>query len=400
MIRFLSAWLLLLYSGLSPLWASLNFTTVDTPAQWQAVLQQAQAEAQPIYVFVTTDWCGYCKKMKRDVFALARVSDYYNETFLSVELDGETAFGEAFAARYGVPGFPTHLFFSPQEALLHQREGYQDETQLLLAGRTAVHQQTALLRLKAGYQADTLSDADLLRYLHLVGEQTPARAQQMAREQVAGTDQTQWLRSPYLDLIAGYLSDLSDPRVRYLLAHKSEMNDATEGSFEHFVEALYNANLSQAIATQDSALVERLVQEVLPRYLPDPNDLPEARFTTYKIYHASREAWAAYVALVEAEAKRRQGERDVFWYQETYSVVEEYPETPLLSQSRAWLDRALALVDDFETRSLYAYVEGMLGHFDAARMQANRALALAQDPKQREAAQEILTMIEQAEAGE
>lgn len=401
MFKSLFIWLLLLSGSLPSLQAAFDFTVVDTEDQWNAVLQQAQADDQPIYVFVTADWCGYCKMMKRDVLSLARVSDYYNERFLSVELDGETAFGEAFAAAYGVAGFPTHLFVSPQQNLLHESEGYQDETQFLLAGRMAVDNYELMPRLAAGFEAGTLSDADLLRYLELVAAQDPDRASELGQARLAEADRDDWLTTPYLELAAAHCRDLTDARVQYLLQHRSAVIAAQdEAFFEAFIERVFNYNLEQAIATEQEALVERIVQEVLPSYLADPAGLPEARFTTYKLYHANREAWDAYAHLIEAEGQRRTEELDIYWYTQAFEVLEEYPNEMLLERATTWLDQALGVVDDFETRALYAYTEGMLGDIEAARRQAQRAQALAQNAEQQQAAQEILEMIDQAAAGE
>ena len=54
-------------------------------------LQEARKRNLPVLVDVYTDWCGWCKRMDRDVYAQPEVRDYLSRKFVTVKLDAEAA---------------------------------------------------------------------------------------------------------------------------------------------------------------------------------------------------------------------------------------------------------------------------------------------------------------------
>jgi len=94
--------------------AGLNWRT------WDRGLSEAVAAGRPVLVDVYTDWCGWCKRMDRDVYARQDVQDYLARKFVTVKLDAEsnqaaryetrTWTSRTLARRLGVTGYPTTLF--------------------------------------------------------------------------------------------------------------------------------------------------------------------------------------------------------------------------------------------------------------------------------------------------
>jgi thioredoxin-related protein len=101
---------------------------------WEAGLREAQASKRPILVDVYTDWCGWCKRMDRDVYARADVRDYLARTFVAVKLDaealndvsydGKTYTSRTLASHFRVTGYPTTLFLDPSGRHLVSVPGY------------------------------------------------------------------------------------------------------------------------------------------------------------------------------------------------------------------------------------------------------------------------------------
>ena len=87
---------------------------------WDAGLAQARATGKPLLVDVYTDWCGWCKRMDRDVYSREDVRDLLAKHFVLVRLDAESAAAARYlkeattpreiAARFGVTGYPTTIF--------------------------------------------------------------------------------------------------------------------------------------------------------------------------------------------------------------------------------------------------------------------------------------------------
>ena len=87
---------------------------------WSAGVKDAEASKRPILVDVYTDWCGWCKRMDRDVYARPEVREYLNKRFVAVKLDAEDETAATYegrkyshrtlAARFRVTGYPTTIF--------------------------------------------------------------------------------------------------------------------------------------------------------------------------------------------------------------------------------------------------------------------------------------------------
>ncbi len=101
---------------------------------WNEGLAAAAGGTKPIIVDVYTDWCGWCKRMDRDVYARADVSGYVNEHFVMVRLNAESAervtysgrtmTARALAGGFQVTGYPTTIFLRPDGTHLANVPGY------------------------------------------------------------------------------------------------------------------------------------------------------------------------------------------------------------------------------------------------------------------------------------
>ena len=124
---------------LLPLWpaASATAETGRTELRWLSWNQgvaEAAASKRPILVDVYTDWCGWCKRMDRDVYARDDVRDYLKRYFIAVRLNAESAdevrWGDrtltsrALAQQLRVSGYPTTIFLRPNGEHIANVPGY------------------------------------------------------------------------------------------------------------------------------------------------------------------------------------------------------------------------------------------------------------------------------------
>lgn len=97
-------------------------------------IAEAEKSKKKILVDIYTDWCGFCKKMDREVYADQEVIAYLSKYFEVVKLHGESdkkvsykgkVITEAdFSRMLGVGGYPTTAFFEPKGELITPVEGY------------------------------------------------------------------------------------------------------------------------------------------------------------------------------------------------------------------------------------------------------------------------------------
>jgi thioredoxin-related protein len=132
---------IVLASGLAIADSNHN-TTTDKPAvkgdapveapQWltdyTAAKAQALSETKALMLdFTGSDWCPWCVKLDREVFATEKFQDYARKNLVLVKVDfprrrelavAEREQNERLAARFGIQGFPTVLVLGPDEKLL------------------------------------------------------------------------------------------------------------------------------------------------------------------------------------------------------------------------------------------------------------------------------------------
>lgn len=124
----------LFYSGSL---ATENPTKPTAPQTWMgfdAGLKEAQKSNRKVLVDVYTDWCGWCKKMDKEVFAHVKIAPYLSEQYVLVKLNAESAarltykdakYSESELAKsFGVTGYPTLLFLEPNGDLITTLPGY------------------------------------------------------------------------------------------------------------------------------------------------------------------------------------------------------------------------------------------------------------------------------------
>lgn len=92
-------------------------------------LTRARSEKRILLVDVYTDWCGWCKKLDREVFGDARVSEAARG-LIAVRVNAEKG-GETVAQRYDVQGYPTVLFLDGSGKIVKRIDGYVDATEML-----------------------------------------------------------------------------------------------------------------------------------------------------------------------------------------------------------------------------------------------------------------------------
>ena len=86
-------------------------------------LDLARASNKPVLIDFGAGWCGWCKKLDREVFPDAQVVAL-SEKFVNVKIDTDAT--PAVAQKYGVRGLPTIVFLSSTGEVLNTTVGFRD----------------------------------------------------------------------------------------------------------------------------------------------------------------------------------------------------------------------------------------------------------------------------------
>ena len=90
----------------------------DVKTAWQSTQQQNR----PLLVFVTTNHCLYCSKMKQSTLSNPAVVATINRSFVPLVLSGETP--SPLLADLAVTGFPATFIISQEAVILARLDGY------------------------------------------------------------------------------------------------------------------------------------------------------------------------------------------------------------------------------------------------------------------------------------
>lgn len=92
---------------------------IDWMTSYEEALAKAKAEHKPVLLFFTgSDWCGWCKRLDREVFSQAAFQSFATANLVLVKIDfpkyvkqteEEKNRNWKLAERYGVSGFPAIL---------------------------------------------------------------------------------------------------------------------------------------------------------------------------------------------------------------------------------------------------------------------------------------------------
>jgi uncharacterized protein YyaL (SSP411 family) len=106
-------------------------------ASWNEILSTAKEENKPVFLDISASWCGYCKRMKANVFTNPDVANLYNATFINFSVDGEKGEGIQLAKKYGVKGYPTFVFLNPDGSISYQTSEYHNKDAFLKLAKKA-----------------------------------------------------------------------------------------------------------------------------------------------------------------------------------------------------------------------------------------------------------------------
>jgi len=105
---------------------------------WESALAKAKKENKLIFLDVSASWCGPCKRLKKNTFPDERVGNYFNENFISVEVDGEIGEGVNLVQQYRVEGYPSLFFINGDGEVITKTMGFLPPSEFIKFGKSVL----------------------------------------------------------------------------------------------------------------------------------------------------------------------------------------------------------------------------------------------------------------------
>ncbi len=92
-----------------------------TARSYKDAIKKSEKEGVPVLVFFEADWCGWCKKMKRDSLTDKDVKEIM-KNYILVLVDYDR--NKSVARRFGVRSIPSYVITNAKERRLKSGNGY------------------------------------------------------------------------------------------------------------------------------------------------------------------------------------------------------------------------------------------------------------------------------------
>ena len=135
---------------------------------WAEIVKKAKAEKKLIFLDAYASWCGPCKWMSKNTFPDEKVGEFFNANFICAKIDMEKGEGPDLKAKFGVPAYPTLLYISGDEIVMHRTVGGSDPAGLLEQGKIALDPNQRFETFDTKFKDGTLERKDIPKYIKLL----------------------------------------------------------------------------------------------------------------------------------------------------------------------------------------------------------------------------------------
>lgn len=228
--------------------------------KWQEAFELAKAEGKPIFVDAYAEWCGPCKRMARNVFTSDKVAAFYNSNFVNLKLDMEKPENASFRREYPVSAYPTLYYINPDGEVINKKMGGMDGESFIALGKAALSQVDVSGDFAKEYEAGNRDPELVYNYVRALN-QAGKPSQKVANEYLRTQDD---LTTPQnLKFILEAVTDADSRAFGLLEKYKSQIVAVSSAAtVEERVGKACEATLKKAIEFENKELLAEAIAKV------------------------------------------------------------------------------------------------------------------------------------------
>jgi hypothetical protein len=364
--------------------AQVRFVEAENIEDYQAIIYTARQNEKLLLVALHNGG-GAFKDMYMDgVFDNAQVRTSLANYF-PIAIDTRDEMGARFASIYPIDTLPSFFFMTQDELALEVQSGYLSAAALTQKANEVYENRNRYDLLVEKYQNHQLDQKQWLELLELYSRNfSLPQTVQLALEFLAQYENTQLLSPPVSQILVSYGLDLETPYPNLVINHKAGLKENLKDfSFEEFYAAAYSYNLDLAIENADSALLEKLVSDLLPHDPAKEISRWEMLVETYHLYAEETGDYHFWSKGTEIAAQELNSEaaRHQLYYDQAYEIIENHDGPEAVAAAHK-LATAAAQTKDFPKIMLAAYTSYLSEEYQTSLSFLEDAVKIVQSPEE------------------
>lgn len=341
---------------------------------FEELLNQAATENKLIFMDCYTTWCGPCKRLAATVFVLDDVGNFHNRNFINTKFDMEKGEGVDIASRYGIRAYPTLLWINGKGEVVHKVVGGLDGSGLIENGKKALGQtgsNDAFQKMKAEYDGGK-RDIDFLAGYITELNNNGANTDKVFSEYLAAMPTTISKESKHIKNILTFTNDLSSPAIPYIVKNKSLFQSAVgSDAFTKKVNDWVKNAVNKSVKEKNSVTFNQAINFLKNIGGKDVAQLQNKYSMEYydKIGDFANYKKTAVPFIKKYGSKDDKTLNKIAW---NYYINSDNPAD--LKKALNWSKQAIAIKDNTENQTTYAYLNYKLGNSKEAIKACDYAL--------------------------
>lgn len=227
---------------------------------WEEALAKAEAEDKLIFVDAYASWCGPCKTMSRNVFPVAKVGDFFNDSFINMKFDMEKEESTDFRKTHRVSAYPTLFWINSKNEVVHKSVGGKQVDALIEVGNAALAKMDDVEVYAQRWEDGDRDSGLALKYIRALVRQKQPHAK-IANDYLRSAKDLTTPDNLNILLIA---ATQADSRIFDLLTQNKDAVIALAGkkAYENQVSRAVESTLAKAVEFKDEKLIEAAAKKM------------------------------------------------------------------------------------------------------------------------------------------
>ena len=372
---------------------SVRFYQIDDLEDYTRVLDLAVENDQLMFFVIFTDDGGFEEMIRGGVFRNDSLKTYFDD-LIPVAIYRKSEMAARLTESFGEKKLPTFYVMNTEEFLLNAAYGKQTEADVIDFLIASFELGEQLESLRKHYKKHDLTDEQWVMLIGLYELNFDyLSTQDLAFEFLSEVPEEKLLNDTIKPVSLNYGIGLETPYAEKILARKDELDSA---EFADFYASCYSFNLDLASENQDTVLLDKILNVLMPHAVASDSLKKEMILETQVLFAMEtglfniwEEAVLDYCATLESSDLKAE-----FAFEEAYAIAEEYNSGSAQDATRALTARASAWKPDYRYYMLESYMAYLMKDYEDALAIVEKALNLSENEEDKEKAERLKTMIQ------